>query len=53
MNKLTPIIQQFTPEESAYVNGILSKILDKYAIKDYYYVIEIFEYEFVPLFMEE
>lgn len=52
IKKLTPIIQEFTPEEANYVNGILGKILDKYAIKDYYYVIEIFEYEFVPLFIE-
>lgn len=53
INGLADILSELSEEDALYVNSVLQKILDKYTIKDYYYVIELFEYEFLPLFIEE
>ena len=50
---LTYVLQGLSDDDTQSVNIVLNKILDKYAIKDYYYIIELFEYEFLPLFSEE
>lgn len=52
IDEFADILPTFQPDEIMYINNILQKIIDKYTIKDYFYVVEIFEYEFVPLFVD-
>lgn len=53
INELVPIISGFTKEEQEYVLNIINMAMQKYEIKDYYYTVEIIEYELLPLFSEE
>ncbi len=52
MNEFAEILPTFQPEEIQYISEILQRIIDRYTQQDYYYVMEIFEYEFVPLFID-